>query len=130
MKPNKKLIGKLVFLLIFAGAIIAASMSASPSLNLASKLALLVGILFFVFVWSFNRKIENIFFQSVIGFVGRFGIWLFMGYLLYAQWRLGFTLLLTVALLPFDILNLYRARERKLDDLNTQNLPSMNFDLK
>ena len=90
----------------------------------------LSGAVISALVSALMYKLESIPLQVLVAFVGRFGMWIFIGYLLYSEWRWGMTLALVALLSPLDWRTIYRAREKKLDKLNTQNLPPINFDLK
>ena len=127
---TKKIIAICFLSMLVLGAIFLPLTFANSSLTWVSKLGLMTaaglsGIPFFL-----ANKVESISFKLLLTWIGRFGMWLFLGYLLYAQWRWPESLILPTIFLPFDWWTIHKAKEKRLELLAAQNLPPMNFNLK
>jgi formate hydrogenlyase subunit 3/multisubunit Na+/H+ antiporter MnhD subunit len=103
---------------------------ANPNLNWVSRIGLIVAAGFAGIPLFWAPKIRNVYSQLTMTWVGRFGIWLVLGYYnkMILQWE--FSILLATFLLPFDCWQIKKRKEKQLDELSTQNLPPISFDLK
>ncbi len=104
--------------------------SANPALSWGSKIGLIVAAGIAGSALAFSYRFKNVSIQTLLMWIGRFGVWLFFSYFRHLEWDWVFSAMLATVFLPLDWWRIYQRNQLKLDKLNSQNLPPMNFDLK
>ncbi len=127
---NKKFVAWTFIVVLMVGTIFCLLWFANPSLKWPSKLGLLSAGFLFLAAPALLSKSKSIVLLTAVCWISRLGAWLFLGYLLYAKWKWDLSIAMATIFLPFDGWKIYKAKEKRLDKLNAQNLPPMNFDLK
>lgn len=129
MKGNKFVISAAITLFLI-GLLALILSSANPALSWGSKIGLIVAAGVAGSALAFSDRFKNVLIQTLLMWIGRFGIWLFFSYFRHLKWDWVFSAMLATALLPWDWWRIYQRNQMELDRLNSQNLPPMNFDLK
>ena len=127
---NKKFLAWVFLSTLITGVAVLILTTANPSFGWTSRFGLLFAAVIAGMPFFLANKSESILVQLILMWIGRLGMWLFFGYLLYAHWRWPYSLILPTAFLPFDWWKLYQAKEKRYEEIAAQNLPPMNFNLK